>query len=62
MTTSTYKSVGQTPKDAFNGIWELMQYTDDFILRKVKEGWEIKLTVRKPTKKEMLNIENKEIL
>lgn len=55
---SVYKSIGQTPKDAFNGIWQLMQYTDDFLLRKVKEGYEIKLKICKPTKKERVEFEN----
>lgn len=58
MTTSTYKSFGQTPKDAFNGIWQLMQHTDDFMLRKTKDGFEICLKVCKPTKKERVEFEN----
>lgn len=53
MKKSTYKSKGKTPKDAFVGIWELMQYTDDACLRKDKEGnYEIRIVILRPTAKE----------
>lgn len=54
-----YKSKAGTPQKAFENIWLLLQHSDDFALREVKGGWEIRLEIKKPTKKERENFEIK---
>lgn len=54
-----YKATAETPQKAFENIWLLMQYTDDYALREVKGGWEIRLEIKKPTKKERENFKIK---
>lgn len=49
---SIYKSKGKTAQEAFEGIWELLKFTDDYALRKVGDEWEIRLKVVKPTRTE----------
>ena len=55
---SVYKSTGKTGEEAFFGIWQLMQHTDDYLLRKTREGFEIRLKVSKPTRKEREEFED----
>lgn len=54
---SIYKSKGKTPKEAFEGIWELLKLSDDCALRKVGDDWEMRLKIVKPTKKEREDFE-----
>ena len=56
---SIYKSKGKTGQEAFEGIWELLKFTDDAALRKVGDEWEIRLKVVKPTRKEREDFEIK---
>ena len=56
---SIYKSKGKTAQEAFEGIWELLKFTDDAALRKVGDEWEIRLKVVKPTIKEREDFEIK---
>ena len=52
MKKSVYTGCGQTLEAAFQSIWELMKYTDDFMCRKIGEEWEVKLSVIVPTDKD----------
>jgi len=52
MKKSVYTGCGQTVEAAFQSIWELMKYTDDFMCRKIGDKWEIKLSVIVPTDKD----------
>lgn len=56
-----YKAKARTPQKAFENIWLLLQYTDDYALREVKGGWEIRLEVKEPTKQERENFEIKKL-
>jgi hypothetical protein len=52
MKKSVYTGCGKTVEAAFQSIWELMKYTDDFMCRKIGDKWEIKLSVIVPTDKD----------
>lgn len=58
---SIYKSKGKTAQEAFEGIWELLKFTDDYALRKVGDKWEIRIKVVKPTRKEREDFEVKKL-
>lgn len=58
---SIYKSKGKNAQEAFNGIWELLKYTDDWALRKVGDEWEIRLKIVKPSRKEREEFEVKKL-
>jgi hypothetical protein len=54
---SIYKSKGKTAQEAFEGIWELLKFTDDYALRKVGDEYEMRLKIVKPTRKELEEFE-----
>lgn len=56
-----YKATARTPQKSFENIWLLLQHTDDYALREVKGGCEIRLEVKKPTKQERNNFEIKKL-
>ena len=56
-----YKATAETPRKAFENIWLLLQHTNDYALREVKGGWEIRLEVKEPTKQERNNFEIKKL-
>lgn len=47
---SVYKSGGKTAKEAFDGIWDLLKYSDDYCLRKDDGEYQIRLEVKEPTR------------
>ena len=54
---SIYKSKGKTAQEAFEGIWELLKFTDDYALRKVGDEYEMRLKIVNPTSKELEEFE-----
>ena len=55
----TYKSVGKTPQEAFEKIWDLMKYREDYCLKKVSDTeWHIKVVVVPPTLQQMQRFED----
>lgn len=58
---SIYKSKGKTAQEAFEGIWELLKFTDDAALRKIGDEWEIRLKIVKPSRKEREEFEVKKL-
>ena len=61
MKKSVYKSHGKTPQEAFNGIYDLLKFTDDCCLRQENDGWTIRVAIVPPTKKEREDFEIKRI-
>lgn len=56
---STYKCAGKTPREAFEKIWDMMQYHDDCCLKKISDDeWNIRLVVVMPTVQEMQRFED----
>ena len=58
---SIYKSRGKTAREAFEGIWELMKYSDDYCLREEGDEWVMRLKVVKPTRKTREDFEQKKL-
>ena len=60
MNKNVYKSVGNTPKEAFEKIWDLIQFTDDLCMRQENGNWCVRIAVATPTKEEREQFEIKE--
>ena len=58
---SVYKGVGNTVKEAFEGLWDLIQYREDMCVRKKGDMYQIKIVVVQPTPEDMANFEREGI-